>query len=84
MSILNSNEEFVIRAVGKISLEYPEIDQLKLRDLMYESLYKFQVMPEEQGLVTSDVEEKMMIFLASKRLEGKSEKTLYNYRLIIQ
>jgi integrase/recombinase XerD len=84
VSILNSNEEFVIRAVGKISLEYPEIDQLKLRDLMYESLYKFQVMPEEQGLVTSDVEEKMMIFLASKRLEGKSEKTLYNYRLIIQ
>lgn len=81
---MNCNEEFVIKAIGKITLEFPIIDQLKLRDILYESLYKFQVVSEEQGLVASDIEEKMMIFLASKKIEGKSEKTLYNYRLILQ
>lgn len=81
---MNCNEEFVVRAVGKISLEWPEINQLSLRDILYECLYNYNVLPVEQALVTSDIEEKMMIFIASKRLEGRSEKTLYNYRLILQ
>lgn len=80
----NSNEEFVVKAIGKISLEYPGIDQLKVRDILYEALYNYNVVPIEQGLVVSDIEEKMMIFLASKKIEGKSDKTLYNYRLILQ
>lgn len=81
---MNCNEEFVVRAVGKVTLEWPEINQLRLRDILYECLYNFNVLPIENALVASDVEERMMIFLASKRLEGKSEKTLYNYRLILQ
>ncbi|WP_186430872.1 site-specific tyrosine recombinase/integron integrase [Clostridium sp. BSD9I1] len=80
---MNCNEEFVVRAVGKVTLEWPEINQLRLRDILYECLYNYNVLPVEQALVTSDIEEKMMIFIASKRLEGRSEKTLYNYRLIL-
>lgn len=81
---MNCNEEFIIKAIGKLSLEYPEIDQLKVRDLLYESLYNFQILPIEQSLVASDIEEKMMLFLASKKIEGKSDSTIYNYRLILQ
>lgn len=81
---MNCNEEFVIRTIGKVTLEYPIIDQLKLRDILYECLYNFNVLPIEQALVASDIEEKMMIFLASKKIEGKSKNTLYNYRLILQ
>lgn len=81
---MNCNEEFVIKAVGKITLEYPNINQVRLRDILYEALYNLNVFPIENALVTSDIEEKMMIFLASKKIEGKSTATLYNYRLIIQ
>lgn len=81
---MNCNEEFIVRAIGKLTLEYPEIDQLKVRDLLYEALYNFQVLPIEKALVASDIEEKILLFLASKRIEGRSEKTLYNYRLILQ
>lgn len=81
---MNCNEEFVVKAVGKISMEYPLLDQLKLRDVLYNALYNYNVLPIEQGLVASDIEERMMLYLACKKLEGKSEKTLYNYRLILQ
>lgn len=76
---MNCNEEFVVRAVGKISLEFPITDQLKLRDILYESLYNFNVLPVEQGLVASDIEEKIMLYLACKKIEGKSDKTIKNY-----
>lgn len=80
---MNCNEEFVIKAIGKISLEYPQLDQLRVRDLLYEALYNYDILPQEKALVASDIEEKMYIFLASKRIEGASPKTLYNYSLII-
>lgn len=83
-NFMNCNEEFVIKAIGKISLEYPQIEQLRLRDILYEVLYNYNVFPIETGLVASDIEEKMIIFLACKKLEGRSEKTLYNYKLILQ
>ncbi|EPY2286116.1 site-specific tyrosine recombinase/integron integrase [Clostridium sporogenes] len=74
-----SKEEVVIKLVGKLSLEFPEIDQLKVRTIIEEVLYKYRVLPEETGLVTSDIEEKLQIYLASKKLDGLSKKTLKNY-----
>lgn len=55
---MNCNEEFVVRAVGKVTLEWPKINQLRLRDILYECLYNYNVLPVEQALVTSDIEEK--------------------------
>lgn len=81
---MNCNEEFVVKAIGKISLEYPMLDQLKLRDILYEALYNYDVLTQEKALVVSDIEERMYIFLASKKIEGISPKTLYNYSLIIR
>ncbi|MHB8035995.1 integrase [Clostridium botulinum] len=75
----SSKEEVVIKLVGKLSLEFPEIEQLKTRAIIEEVLYKYRVLPEETALVSSDIEEKLQIYLASKKLDGLSSKTLKNY-----
>ncbi|NFI38776.1 integrase [Clostridium botulinum] len=76
----NSKEEVVIKLVGKLSLEFPELDQLKVRTITEEVLYKYRILPEETALVSSDIEEKLQIYLASKKLDGLSLKTLKNYQ----
>lgn len=80
-----SKNEVVIRLVGKLTQEFPEIDQLKVRYIAEEVLYKYDVVPQETALVASDIEEKMQIYLASKKLDGLSKNTLknYNYQLLI-
>ncbi len=75
----SSKEEVVIKLIGNLSLEFPEIDQLKVRTIAEEVLYKYRVLPEETALVSSDIEEKLQIYLASKKLDGLSKKTLKNY-----
>ncbi len=75
----SSKEEVVIKLVGKLSLEFPDIDQLKVRSIAEEVLYKYSILPEETALVSSDIEEKLQIYLASKKLDGLSKKTLKNY-----
>lgn len=81
----NSKNEAIIRLVGRLSLEFPELNQLKVRNIIEEVLYKYDILPQETALVSSDIEEKIQIYLATKRLDGLSEKTLknYNYNLII-
>lgn len=78
------NEEAIIRLVGKLGLEFPELDQLKVRVIVEEIMYKYDVVTKETSLVASDVEDKLQMYLAVKRLEGLSERTLknYNYNLI--
>lgn len=80
-----ANNEVIIKLVGKLSLEFPEIDQLKVRNIAEEVLYKYDVLPQETALVTTDIEDRLQMYLAVKRLEGLSKKTLknYNYNLII-
>ncbi|AUN10662.1 site-specific tyrosine recombinase/integron integrase [Clostridium botulinum] len=75
----SSKEEVVIKLVGKLSLEFPDIDQLKARTIIEEVLYKYRVLPEETALVSSDIDERLQIYLASKKLDGLSKKTLKNY-----
>ncbi|MBY6900404.1 site-specific tyrosine recombinase/integron integrase [Clostridium botulinum] len=75
----SSKEEVVIKLVGKLSLEFPDIDQLKVRSIAEEVLYKYSILPEETALVSSDIEEKLQIYLATKKLDGLSKKTLKNY-----
>ncbi|AKC63189.1 integrase/recombinase (XerC/CodV family) [Clostridium sporogenes] len=76
----SSKEEVVIKLVGKLSLEFPDIDQLKARTIIEEVLYKYRILSEETALVSSDIEEKLQIYLASKKLDGLSLKTLKNYQ----
>lgn len=80
----NSNDEVIIRLIGKLTLEFPDIDQLKVRLIAEEVLYKYDVIAQETGLVASDVEDKLQIYLAVKKLDGLSKRTLknYNYNLL--
>lgn len=76
----STKDEVVIKLVGKLSMEFPELDQLKIRNIAEEVLYKYDVAPTETALVVSDVEERLQIYLATKKLDGLSLKTLKNYQ----
>lgn len=80
MYITNNKDEVVIKIVGKLSLEFPELDQIKVRGLVEEVLYRYDIKPTETALVSSDIEEKIQIYLATKGLDGLSKKTLKNYK----
>lgn len=75
-----ANNEVIIKLVGKMTLEFPEIDQLKVRLIAEEILYKYDVLPQETALVTSDIEDRLQMYFAVKKLDGLSNKTLKNYR----
>lgn len=79
------NSEVIVKLVGKLSVEFPQFennlqDQLKVKRIIEESLYDYQITSKETSLVTSDLDGKVQYFLASKKLEGLSLKTLDNYR----
>lgn len=79
MNSTNAKDEVIIKIIGKLSLEFSEINQLKVREVLEDVLYKYDVSTQETSLITSDIEEKMRIYLAVKKLDGLSDKTLKNY-----
>lgn len=80
-------EELAIKLVGKIALEFVEFHdlqkQIALRKVIDEILYPYEICTKETSLVASDIDEKMNIFFASKKLEGMSNKTIKNYNYIL-
>jgi integrase/recombinase XerD len=83
----NCNEEAVIKAVGKITQQFVEFEdlqkQIELRKVLDEVLYHYEVKTKVTALVASDIEEKVRIFFASKKLEGMSQKTIINYTYVL-
>lgn len=77
----NCKDEVVIKLLGKLTLEFPEMDQLKARNIIDEVLYRYEVTSAETALVASDIEEKIQIYLACKKLDGLSKETLYSYQI---
>lgn len=80
----NCNEEVTIKLIGKLTMEFKELEvdlprQLKVKRLVEEVLYGYEVTTKETALVTSDLEDKVNYFLATKKLEGLSAATLKNY-----
>ena len=78
---MNCNEEFVIKATGKLTLELG-LDwqvQRKVTEILHLCLYGYNVYSVETALVGSDIEEKVMLYLQVKKLEHYSEQTLKNY-----
>jgi len=75
-----ANNEIIIRLVGKLTMEFQDIDQLKVRRIVEEILYKYDIVPQENALVASDIEDRLIIYLACKKLDGLSVDTLKNYR----
>lgn len=78
---LNCNEEVTVKLTGKLTLALPNLEQLKIRNIIDEVLVNYEVHPIENHLIVSDIEEKIQYFLAVKKLDGMSKSTLYNYKL---
>jgi len=78
---MNCNEEFVVRAVGKLTLEFnfDWKNQRKIIEILHLALYGYDVLSQEKGLVGSDIQEKILLYLQVKKLENYSEATLKNY-----
>ena len=77
---MNCNEEFVTKALGQLTLElgFDMPTQLKIRDILLNQLYPYQVTSVETALVASDLEEKLAMYIQSLKLRGYSDATLKN------
>lgn len=81
---MDLREEVIIKILGKATLECPELDQLKLRGVLQEVLYDYSVGQQETALaLINDIQDKIVMYLATKKLDGRSDKTIYNYKLIL-
>lgn len=85
----NCNDEIMVKLVGKLTTELPQLEvdfqeQLRVKKLIEEVLYNYEVTSRETALVTSDLEGKINYFLATKKLEGLSSKTLRNYEYTLR
>lgn len=83
---MNCNEEFIVNAIGKLSLafNYDWEQQRKIRDILYQSLYNYEVFSLQKALVKSDIEEKVMLYLQCRKLAGLADSTLQNYYLTLR
>ena len=85
----NCNDEIMVKLLGKITNELPNLEvdfqeQLRVRKVIEEVLYNYEVTSRETALTTSDLEAKINYFLATKKLEGLSPRTLRNYEYILR
>lgn len=83
---MNCNEEFVMKAVGKLTLEFNFNweQQKKVRDALYYSLYNYEVCTLEKSLIKGDIREKIFLYLKVKKLAGYSGQTLKNYEYALE
>lgn len=82
----NCNEEAGMYILGRITMLLPHLEvdmqkQLDVKRAIDEVLYKYEVTTKETALTTSDIEQKVSLYLACKKLEGQSKGTLYNKQL---
>ena len=85
----NCNDEIMVKMLGKLTNELPQLEvdfqeQLRVRKVLEEVLYNYEVTSKETALTTSDLEAKINYFLATKKLEGLSPRTLRNYEYILR
>lgn len=88
-SYRNCNDEIMVKLLGKLTTELPvlEVDlqeQLRVKRVIEEVLYNYEVTSKETALTTSDLDAKINYFIATKKLEGLSPKTLKNYRYTLE
>lgn len=81
---INCNDEVIIKILGKVSMDIDAFqdlkEQRKLRSILEEVLYNYDVSTKCTDLaIGSDIDEKLNMFIACKKLDGMSPKTLKNY-----
>lgn len=78
------SDELTIKLTTRINEEFPETDVERLRNLILEIMDHYEVKKKEVSLVATDIPERAMTYLAVKKLDGLSMKTLYNYKLHLE
>jgi len=75
-------DEIIIKIVGRISGLYPEIDIFQLRGVIEKELYGYEINQKVTAIaILGDFDEKLKLYLATKKLDGLSMVTLKNYAL---
>lgn len=83
----NCTDEAIIRMIGKITLKFDEFKDLKkqreLKTVLEESLYGYDIISQSKDLICTDLDEKINTYLLVRKIEGIADKTIYNYKLIL-
>lgn len=79
----------MVKLIGKLTTELPQLEvdfqeQLRVKKVIEEVIYNYEVTSRETALTTSDLEAKINYFLATKKLEGLSPRTLKNYEYTLR
>jgi integrase/recombinase XerD len=73
-------DEKIIEVVDKITTKYPNINGVHLRNIIEEILYNCDIISIENALVLrNNTLDKIKIYLASRRIDGLSNRTLKGY-----
>lgn len=74
-------DEAVIRIIGKMDLAFNDLlDQKKVREIVEEVLYDYELVPISKEIAIIDnMNDKIMLYLASKKIDGLSIRTLESY-----
>ena len=75
-------DEATIKITSKVMEEYPEVEPQKIKGILESVLSEYELQPMSTALTVQDnLQERIMIFLASKKIDGLSIETLKSYRL---
>jgi integrase/recombinase XerD len=73
-------EEAIIKILSKVILDQPEIDQDNLRSTLELILNEYDMKPVEKALtVAANIRDRLVLYIASKKLDGLSMLTLKGY-----
>lgn len=82
-NIINDNSnELLLQIIYKMSMEIKDLNeqqQLKIKTIIENVLYKYKIIKKDTIETKSDIEEKIEIFLMKRKLEGMSQSTMKNY-----
>jgi integrase/recombinase XerD len=74
-------EEVIIKILSKAVVSQPDIDTQMLKVVLEEVLYDYTIQPQEKALVVlNDVRDKVLLYLACRKLDGLSFRTLSGYQ----
>ena len=83
----NCTDEAIVKMIGKITLKFPYFNDLEkqreLKQVLEEALYGYNICSQSKELLVSDMEEKINIYLSTRKLEGICDSTLNNYLNIL-
>lgn len=74
-------DEAIIKIISKLDMLYGKsINQQQVKTVLEEVLYEYDIKPKEKALVPmNNMQEMIMLFLASKKIEGLSETSIKGY-----